>query len=145
MGYANHVVVSIIGTGMQRTKKSTSQMYEKITSGRDRKGLKFIFEYYKSHPCVDCGETDPVVLDFDHVGKKTYTVANILKYRRWQIVLDEIAKCQVRCSNCHRRKTAKDYGWYNAIMTHKFYIEGFGFTSVRLIYDGSYWWCEGVE
>lgn len=65
-----------------------------------------IIEYLRDHPCVDCGETDIVVLEFDHVGEK---IANISTYanagRTWERVLAEIQKCEVRCSNCHRRKT----------------------------------------
>lgn len=38
-----------------------------------------VVEYLLKHPCVDCGETDPVVLTFDHVrGKKRDNVANML-------------------------------------------------------------------
>ena len=73
-----------------------------------------IYEYLESHPCVDCGEPDPVVLEFDHVrGKKSYEVST-LSYRlvSWNSVLREIAKCEVRCANCHRRKTAEQRGTY---------------------------------
>ena len=65
-----------------------------------------IIEYLREHPCVDCGETDVVVLEFDHVGDK---VADISVYagggRTWARVKAEIDKCEVRCANCHRRKT----------------------------------------
>jgi hypothetical protein len=30
----------------------------------------------------------------------------------WNRILAEIAKCQVRCANCHRRKTARDFKWF---------------------------------
>jgi hypothetical protein len=67
---------------------------------------KNIVEYLREHPCVDCGETDIVVLEFDHIAEK---VANISAYagggRTWARVKAEIDKCEVRCANCHRRKT----------------------------------------
>jgi hypothetical protein len=31
--------------------------------------------------------------------------------KRWARVRAEIEKCDVRCVNCHRRKTARDFGW----------------------------------
>jgi hypothetical protein len=73
-----------------------------------------IYAYLQSHPCVDCGERDPVVLEFDHVrGEKTYEIST-LSWRQvsWERILEEIAKCEVRCANCHRRKTAKQRGTY---------------------------------
>ena len=29
----------------------------------------------------------------------------------WNAILVEIAKCDIRCANCHRRRTASQYGW----------------------------------
>ena len=68
-----------------------------------------LFNYLESHPCVDYGESDPVVLEFDHVrGEKSYNVSMMGWVGfPWESVLKEIAKCEVRCANCHRRKTAE--------------------------------------
>lgn len=71
---------------------------------------RFIVEYLRSHPCVDCGETDPLVLEFDHVAEKRGNVSSLALSRTWRFVTDEIARCEVRCGNCHRRKTAREQG-----------------------------------
>lgn len=78
--------------------------------------LKFIWEYKLKHPCVDCGEPDPVVLDFDHVrGRKSYGMAMIYNMAR-ETLLKELEKCEVRCANCHRRKTAKTNRYYRHLV-----------------------------
>lgn len=72
----------------------------------------FVAHHLSRHPCVDCGESDPIVLDFDHLGDKLECVAS-LSHRgapREEIAA-EIAKCEVRCANCHRRITARRAGW----------------------------------
>lgn len=73
-------------------------------------------DYLKEHPCVDCGEEDLVVLQFDHVsGTKTANVSNMISNGLpWPLILEEIAKCAVRCANCHARKTAADNGWWSS-------------------------------
>ena len=64
-------------------------------------------EYLATHPCVDCGESDILVLDFDHVGGKTSAIsAMIARGASWQQIEAEIAKCEIRCANCHRIRTA---------------------------------------
>ncbi len=72
--------------------------------------------YLLDHPCVDCGEADVRVLDFDHIiGEKTAHVSSLVgRGASWQRIEKEMAKCVVRCANCHRRKTAIDFGWYKS-------------------------------
>jgi hypothetical protein len=60
----------------------------------------------EARSCVDCGEGDPVVLDFDHRADKR---GDVSKLAAWGVSIAtlqrEIAKCDVRCANCHRRRT----------------------------------------
>lgn len=67
-------------------------------------------DYLKEHPCVVCGEADPVVLEFDHIDRKTKrdNIAQMITQREWPVILAEIEKCQVMCANCHRRKTWRE-------------------------------------
>jgi len=71
---------------------------------------KHILTYLQGHPCIDCGESDPLVLDFDHVrgNKKTGVCTLVSNAVGWSQILREIRKCDVRCANCHRRKTARE-------------------------------------
>lgn len=71
--------------------------------------------YLREHPCVDCGETDIVVLQFDHVrGKKTKEIGAMMQYA-WKNILKEIAKCDVRCANDHVRRTQKEQNAYRVL------------------------------
>ena len=56
--------------------------------------------------CVDCGETNHIVLDFDHLSNKKYNVSRMIHDGfSWAAIKKEIAKCEVVCSNCHRIRT----------------------------------------
>lgn len=74
--------------------------------GVGRQRVAYLMEFLRTNPCVDCGESDPLVLEFDHVVDKAFTIGEGLRDRNWKSVLDEIAKCDVVCANCHRRRTA---------------------------------------
>ena len=74
-----------------------------------------IWKYLEEHPCVDCGESDPRVLEFDHRddSEKSFNVADALrKVCSVARLMAEIAKCDVRCANCHRRRTYESQGWH---------------------------------
>ncbi|MCC7432853.1 hypothetical protein IT412_05030 [Candidatus Peregrinibacteria bacterium] len=73
----------------------------------------FILEYLQHNPCIDCKESDPIVLDFDHQRDKVIEVSELIKSKQsLERIKSEITKCQVRCANCHRRKTAQHFNWY---------------------------------
>jgi hypothetical protein len=78
-----------------------------------RRKLDYVITYLDSHPCVDCGESDPIVLDFDHMDRKrkSFGVSEGIHFRSLPNLVKEIDKCVVRCANCHRRKTASEEGW----------------------------------
>ena len=70
---------------------------------------EFVWNYLLTHACVDCKESDTIVLEFDHVsGEKKFSISQAIRSGySISLITEEIAKCEVRCANCHRRITAK--------------------------------------
>lgn len=99
-----------------RCKKCLSEI---STDGRirRRKLLRIkLVDYLHAHPCVDCGEKDILVLEFDHrdASAKEANVATLMAHAHsWTRIQREIEHCDVRCANCHRRKTHKQLGWHD--------------------------------
>lgn len=60
----------------------------------------------KEEPCMDCGNTYPYfVMDLDHVrGEKKFILSQAYN-KSTEAVIEEIAKCDVVCANCHRMRT----------------------------------------
>ena len=86
---------------------------------RARALRSWLFEYLVAHPCVDCGESDPVVLEFDHIDRVTKRMdVSVMAQRGYPLATleAEVAKCVVRCANDHRRKTVAELGWPRAQM-----------------------------
>ena len=80
---------------------------------RQGEGRTFVRRYLEAHPCVDCGEADVAVLEFDHLRDKEGAVS-ALKAAAYGSprLAEEIAKCEVVCVNCHRRRTARRGNWW---------------------------------
>lgn len=73
-----------------------------------------IFAHLIEHPCVDCGEADPIVLEFDHASGEKLGEVPELAARPVALarLRSEMAKCVIRCVNCHLRRTARSQGWW---------------------------------
>lgn len=71
---------------------------KKITNRR-----KQIVREAKDKPCVDCGtHLPPGCMELDHVrGVKKFSLSAAHAYSEKRI-REEIAKCDVRCPNCHK-------------------------------------------
>jgi hypothetical protein len=83
-----------------------------------RINAEFMIAFLEDHPCVDCGESDIIVLEFDHLRDKVADVS-VLARGGYSIetIQKEIDKCEVVCANCHRRRTAKRAGTYRYRVT----------------------------
>jgi hypothetical protein len=74
-----------------------------------RRNLRFMRDVLERSHCVDCGLDDILVLEFDHVrGVKERNVSKLVREgRSLRRLQAEIAKCDVRCASCHRRRTVE--------------------------------------
>ena len=94
-------------------------------------------DYFAIHPCADCGERDPLVLEFDHLRDKRFNIGSALPYRNWETILAEIEKCEVVCANCHRRRTAHRMGSVRSIVATALLEAGGGARTRALTLEGS--------
>lgn len=78
---------------------------------------QYLIDFFEQHSCTDCGESDPVVLEFDHLRDKRFSIGSKLCTATWNDILAEIQKCEVVCANCHRRRTAQRMGSLRATLT----------------------------
>ena len=87
----------------KETYKSKSSRTNKIYKARNRE----MSDSVKKIPCMDCGNSyDPICMDFDHTRDKDVNVA-VLTAGSFSLkrIREEIEKCEIVCSNCHRLRT----------------------------------------
>jgi len=88
--------------------KARAKAHDKAANARTK---AWLLEYLNAHPCTDCGETNPIVLEFDHLRDKDFAISNAVKRGiSLKRIIAEVEKCEVRCANCHRYKTYRAAG-----------------------------------
>lgn len=91
-------------------------MHKKWPSDRERIASKrkahrgrnhALLQQLRDVPCADCGHKFPTeCMDFDHVrGEKKFNVCQEGIWCGVEKLLEEIAKCDIVCANCHRIRT----------------------------------------
>lgn len=84
----------------------------KRVQGRKKELMALYWNYKCNSVCVDCGESDPVVLEFDHLYDKKFSISSMVQNgMSWENILLEIEECEVVCCNDHRRRTHDRAGW----------------------------------
>lgn len=88
------------------TKSESTRRYQK--GRRD-----WLNELKVSSGCAVCGYNEhPAALDFNHIsGDKQFNISQDPK-RAKSAILEEIAKCEILCANCHRIKTYEGRHWH---------------------------------
>lgn len=93
----------------ERNRKLTNRQASRLRA-RD-----YIWSILSGSECVDCGINDPYVLEFDHTdsAEKSHNVAEMHDYSVERIK-QEVAKCLIRCANCHKKKTSIQFGFWRS-------------------------------
>lgn len=96
----------------QHYLKNKGKYAEASRIARERK--RELMKELKNGPCVDCGISYPYyVMHWDHIDTdKIADVSKLMALKAWQTVLDEIAKCELVCSNCHAERTHQRNQYY---------------------------------
>ena len=80
-----------------------------VRKSQVKKAAQEYIRELKKDPCMDCGKKYPYyVMDFDHIDPSTKlnTISKmILCSSSLKKIMEEINKCEVVCSNCHRIRT----------------------------------------
>lgn len=96
----------------RRARWESPEIRESIREYRRRKKARlvaFVDGIKLERGCVDCGYRDnALALQFDHVrGSKVAPIATLVHALLENDIPREIAKCEVRCANCHLIKTSE--------------------------------------
>jgi hypothetical protein len=67
-------------------------------------------EYKKTLKCNRCPENHPACLQFHHSDptQKEVTVSQVVRWWSIRRIMEEVAKCEVLCANCHAKEHWRD-------------------------------------
>lgn len=113
MAYKNHEDQKAYARKHYLNNKELYKSRAKISNPKQRLKTKiWLLQYLAENPCVDCGEKDIEVLEFDHIEVVGQDARRVWSYLgSFKKLKEEVSKCEIRCSNCHTRRTRRQMGW----------------------------------
>lgn len=105
----------------QINKDKISKQVKDETKRRVTRVMSDLLQYLKDKSCKDCGISDRMVLEFDHLKDKKYSICALIRSKAWKDILPEINKCDVVCANCHRKRTLErgNFTRYRLLKEHE--------------------------
>ena len=93
-------------------KKVDKKVRSQQTAAIRRRNMDFVYDILMNSECADCKNSDPRVLEFDHLDPsiKNYSISQMGSYSLKKLK-EEISKCEVVCANCHRIRTASQFNY----------------------------------
>lgn len=94
----------------ERNQKQEQDRSRAAAKARRHKLTTEMHELKSSLACQKCGENHPATLDFHHRNptEKEFTIAYGFRNYSADRVKMELEKCDVLCSNCHRKLHSKE-------------------------------------
>lgn len=88
---------------IERNKKSEARLRE------------YVLEIKRGN-CLDCSVSfpeEPWLMEFDHRDpyEKSGSIGKFIKNGSMRLLQEELDKCDLVCVICHRRRTARAFGW----------------------------------
>lgn len=91
---------------MRKWYRKNKKKHIAYVRNREKKIKNWLKDYKSTLECENCGENHPACLDFHHINSedKEFAIGRIKDYMSWKRLKNELAKCEVLCANCHRKK-----------------------------------------
>lgn len=83
-------------------RKNNPELYHAQAIRHQNRQTEWLYLIKK--PCVVCGESSPICIDFHHIDpkEKDFTIGKFRgRNKKW--LKQEILKCVCLCANCHRK------------------------------------------
>lgn len=106
-----------VGPTARRSKKQERERQNEARTRIRRRTRISSMQYLAKKGCEECGERDPRVLEYDHKKpkEKHRNVGRLITDGfGWEspTLKREVKKCRILCSNCHRKHTIVQQGYY---------------------------------